>query len=112
MFVKKQKGQVFGAAFTAAEQKAIDIEIGKQLLAADEQYRNDLDAAVLYTLAVHYGFGAKRLRAFYDAVSAEHDRMMKRYEMPNEDYVWLCKEKLKEIGVDVDAWNAERAVSK
>lgn len=24
------------------------------------------------------------------------------------DYTWLCKEELKKIGVDVEAWNRER----
>lgn len=25
-----------------------------------------------------------------------------------DDYTWLCKEELKKIGVDVEAWNRER----
>lgn len=62
---------------------------------------------VLYTLHVHLGFGKKRLRKFYDAFSAEHDRLIQYYQMPN-DYTWLCKEMLKRIGVDVEAWNRER----
>lgn len=68
---------------------------------------DDIDAMVLYTLMVHLGFGPKRLRRFYEAFSAEHDRLIQHYEMP-DDYTWLCKEKLKEIGVDVEAWNKER----
>lgn len=62
---------------------------------------------VLYTLHVHLGFGKKRLRKFYDAFSAEHDRLIQYYQMP-DDYTWLCKEMLKRIGVDVEAWNKER----
>ena len=62
---------------------------------------------VLYTLHVHLGFGKKRLRKFYDAFSAEHDRLIQYYQMP-DDYTWLCKEMLKRIGVDVEAWNHER----
>lgn len=53
------------------------------------------------------GFGKKRLRKFYDAFSAEHDRLIQYYQMP-DDYTWLCKEMLKRIGVDVEAWNKER----
>lgn len=60
-----------------------------------------------YTLHVHLGFGKKRLRKFYDAFSAEHDRLIQYYQMP-DDYTWLCKEMLKRIGVDVEAWNKER----
>ena len=68
---------------------------------------DDIDAMVLYTLHVHLGFGKKRLRKFYDAFSAEHDRLIQYYQMP-DDYTWLCKEMLKRIGVDVEAWNKER----
>lgn len=37
----------------------------------------------------------------------EHDRLIQYYQMP-DDYTWLCKEMLKRIGVDVEAWNKER----
>ena len=39
--------------------------------------------------------------------AAEHDRLIQYYQMP-DDYTWLCKEMLKRIGVDVEAWNRER----
>lgn len=71
---------------------------------------DDIDAMVLYTLHVHLGFGKKRLREFYDAFSAEHDRLIQYYQMP-DDYTWLCKEILKRIGVNVEAWNKERKES-
>ena len=107
MRVKKAGGKVFGAVLSAAERKAMNMEINRQIVEADRQYTNDIDAMVLYTLRVHLGFGKKRLRKFYDAFSAEHDRLIQYYEMP-DDYTWLCKEMLKRIGVDVEAWNRER----
>lgn len=107
MLIKKSGGKVFGAALTAAEKKAMNMEINRQIAEADRRYTDDIDAMVLYTLRVHLGFGAKRLRRFYEAFSAEHDRLIQHYEMP-DDFVWLCKEKLKEIGVDVEAWNREK----
>lgn len=107
MIVKKSGGKVFGAVLTAAEKKAMDMEINRQIVEADRRYTDDIDAMVLYTLHVHLGFGKKRLRRFYEAFSAEHDRLVQYYEMP-DDFVWLCKEKLKEMGVDVEAWNKER----
>ena len=100
-------GKVFGAVLTAAEKKAMDMEINRQIVEADRRYADDIDAMVLYTLHVHLGFGKKRLRKFYDAFSAEHDRLIQYYQMP-DDYTWLCKEMLKRIGVDVEAWNKER----
>lgn len=107
MRVKKAGGKVFGAAMTAAEKKAMELEINRQIIEADRKYVNDIDAMVLYTLHVHLGFGAKRLRRFYEAFSAEHDRLIQYYQMP-DDYTWLCREMLKRIGVDVEAWNRER----
>lgn len=105
--IKKAGGKVFGAVLTAAEKKAMDMEINRQIVEADRRYADDIDAMVLYTLHVHLGFGKKRLRKFYDAFSAEHDRLIQYYQMP-DDYTWLCKEMLKRIGVDVEAWNKER----
>lgn len=107
MRIKKAGGKVFGAVLTAAERKAMDMEINRQIVEADRRYANDIDAMVLYTLHVHLGFGKKRLREFYDAFSTEHDRLIQYYQMP-DDYTWLCKEMLKCIGVDVEAWNKER----
>ena len=63
---------MFGAVLTAAEKKAMDMEINCQIVEADRRYADDIDAMVLYTLHVHLGFGKKRLRKFYDAFSAEH----------------------------------------
>lgn len=107
MRVKKAGGKVFGAVLTAAERKAMEMEINRQIVEADRRYADDIDAMVLYTLHVHLGFGKKRLREFYDAFSAEHDRLIQYYQMP-DDYTWLCKKMLKRIGVDVEAWNRER----
>ena len=98
MRIKKAGGKVFGAVLTAAEKKAMDMEINRQIVEADRRYADDIDAMVLYTLHVHLGFGKKRLRKFYDAFSAEHDRLIQYYQMP-DDYTWLCKEMLKRIGV-------------
>lgn len=110
MRVKKAGGKVFGAVLTAAEKKAMEMEINRQVVEADRRYADDIDAMVLYTLHVRLGFGKKRLREFYDAFSAEHDRLIQYYQMP-DDYTWLCKEMLKRIGVDVEAWNRERRES-
>lgn len=107
MRVKKAGGKVFGAVLTASERKAMEMEINRQIVEADRRYADDIDAMVLYTLHAYLNFGKKRLRKFYNAFSAEHDRLIQHYQMP-DDYTWLCKEMLKRIGVDVEAWNKER----
>ena len=44
MFVKKIKGKVHGASFTAAERKALDIEIMKQLAEYTRKHALEMDA--------------------------------------------------------------------
>lgn len=106
MIVKKSGGRVFGAELTAAERKAMELEINRQLAESDRKHTNDFDAMVLYVLHQHLGFGKKRLRRFYEAFSVEHNKLIEHYEMPDSG-AWLADMKLKEIGVDVAAWNRE-----
>lgn len=49
MRIKKAGGKVFGAVLTAAEKKAMDMEINRQIVEADRRYADDIDAMVLYT---------------------------------------------------------------
>lgn len=77
----------------------------------ERQHTNDLDAMILYVLHVHCGFGKERLRRFHKAFVEEHNKLISHYEMP-DDNAWLAAEKLKEIGVDVAAWNEETEETK
>lgn len=85
MKVKKAGKRVFGAVMSAAEKKAMDMEIQRQL-----------------------GFGNKRLKKFYDNFSRGIEALIRRYEMEQSDDVWLCTYKLKEIGCDLEKWEKER----
>lgn len=85
MKVKKAGKRVFGAVMSAAEKKAMDMEIQRQL-----------------------GFGSKRLKKFYDNFSRGIEALIRRYEMEQGDDVWLCTYKLKEIGCDLEKWEKER----
>lgn len=108
MVVKSHKGKIFGAVFTAAEEKAMNMEINRQLLEKDEQYAEDMDAMTLYTLMMHYGWKKKRLKKFWNAFFAEHQALREFYQMNESgDNEWLAKRKLKDIGVDVHQWREE-----
>lgn len=108
MRVKSYKGKVFGAELTAAEKKAMDIEIHRQLVKKDREYAADFDAMILYTLMSHYGWGKKRLRQFWEAFFTEHKALQDFYEMYEPgDREWLANKKLKDIGVDVREWYKE-----
>lgn len=93
MYTKKAGGKVYGAHLTAAEKKAMDIEIRRQLAEYDLKHANELDAMILWHLHEEFGFGPKRLKQFYDTFS---------------DMVWLCTYKLKQYGIDIEEWNKQR----
>lgn len=108
MIVKKHKGKVFGATFTADEQKAIDLEVRRQLAEHDRRYTADIDAMVLYTLMNHYGWGKKRLKKFWNAFIEEHNALRDFYEMDGAgDNEWLVHKKLRDRGVDIAEWYQE-----
>lgn len=79
-------------------------EINKQILAKDREYQLDIDTMVLWTLHQCYGWGAARLKKFYVAMMKEHLRMREFYEL---DDLYPERYKLKEKGVDVEAWYDE-----
>lgn len=107
MQVKKTRGKVYGAVMTAAEKKAMDMEIKRQLAEYDQKNLVEVDAMILWVLHDQFGFGAKRLKKYYDAFTAATKGLVKRYEMDADDDVWLCTQMLKRIGVDIEAWHKE-----
>lgn len=95
--------QIVNTAVNMERQK-MEQEIYKQCLEADKRLTKDMDTVVLWTLHNVYGWGPKRLRDFYLAMLKEHLRMREFYEL--ED-LYPERMKLREIGVDLDAWYDE-----
>lgn len=81
-------------------------EARQAILEADDKYLSDLDAIILWSVHVVFGAGERRLRRFWLRFGEEHERLHKRYELGDgvEDYAWICREHLKAIGVDIEAW--------
>ena len=97
---------------TKAEEKRmnelIDQAVREEVLRVDAEFRVDVDSMILYVLHVHYGFGKKRLREFWDMFIDEHKALRNYYQMHSPgDGGYLARYKLKQIGVDVEAWEAE-----
>lgn len=90
---------------TTNQRKAFETEIKSQLAEWDQKHYEELDALVLWVLHSKFGFGEKRLKKFHDAFVENIDDLIKRYEMDNEDDVWLCTYKLKQHGIDISEWN-------
>lgn len=108
MRVMKSKGRVYGADMTAAEKKAMRIEIQHQFADFEAKHINELDAVILWHLHEEFGFGQKRLKRFYDTFRPHIVALLERYSMEDSDKVWLCTYKLKQYGVDIEKWNEQR----
>ncbi len=92
---------------SAAEKKAMDLEIQRQLAEYDRKHLVEIDAMILWVLHERFGFGPKRLRQYYDSFRACTNELVERYQMDAGDDIWLCTQMLKRIGVDVEQWHKE-----
>ena len=108
MRVKKMSGKPYGVEFTAAERKAMNLEINRQIMEKDEQYKEDIDAMVLYVLMAHYGWRRKRLRKFWKVFITEHQALRDYYLMDEPGANgFLAHRMLRQIGVDIRQWYKE-----
>lgn len=95
---------------TVNEQKALNAEVDRQLQRQAEIHGVNVDAMVLLTLSLHYGFEKENLRAFWEAFEQTEKELAKYYrETPlNIDGIreqeWYAVNELKHIGVDVELW--------
>ncbi len=107
MQVKKHKGRVYGGSMSAAEKKAAELEIRKQLAEYDLNNATEMDALVLYILHTEFGFGEKRLKRFCELFTSGVYELVDRYLMEDEKAVWLCTLKLEQAGFPVKQWHDE-----
>lgn len=79
-------------------------EIDKRILERERQAAIDLDTVAIWVLYTKYGWGKERLKKFYSAMFEEHYNMRQHYEI---DDLYPERYKLKEKGIDVEAWYDE-----
>ena len=107
MNFKKAGGQIFGVDLTKAERDALNKEIYKAIMVADEQYIRNYQAMALSVLHKEFGWGKDRIRKFYDAFKKQHKDLLHYYEMPDEE-AFLCRKMLEsELNIDLDKWDKE-----
>lgn len=104
MFFKKAGSRIFGVQLNKAEQKVLDAEIMKQILERDRQFEMDKDSSMLLMLHDEFGFGPKRLYRAWKMLFESNKKLREHYEMGPEDGGWLCRQRLKELGVDLERW--------
>ena len=107
MQVKKSNGKIFGANLSAAERKALNMEISRQLAEYSQKYEEEIESMVLLMLRSEFGFGEGRLKRAHKALSDGIDDLVNRYQMEDEDAAWLCTYKLKEQGFDISKWDKD-----
>lgn len=88
------------------EKRAMHYEAARQMRAITDKLALELDATILWAAHEKWGKGKKSLREFYDFVAESREELVRLYEMHN-DAEFILLRKLKEIGVDLEAWNKE-----
>lgn len=112
MTFKRCGKTIFNMSLTSAEQKVLDREIEKQLAESIRKRDLEIEARVMYAIRAMTGWGKIKLRRVYDDVDNSLDSLAAHYEMGEDggdDLTWLCLEKLKADGIDIEQWSAENA---
>lgn len=104
---KKSGGKIFAVQFNKAEERALDQEIKKQIVENDRAFDMDKESSILWMLHTQFGFGPKRLNLAWKLFYAETLKLREYYLMDQEDDGWLARQKLKDIGCDIEEWYRE-----
>ena len=104
---KKSGGKIFGVQFNKAEQRALDYAINEQIVKNDLAFDMDKESSILWMLHTQFGVGPKRLKLAWKLFYAETRKLREYYLMDQEDDGWLARQKLKEIGCDIEEWYRE-----
>ena len=110
MRVKKTGKKIYGAEFTAAEQRAFDLEAERQLANWNLNNARELASMSLWILHEEFGFGPERLKRFFMSYSKNIDELVARYRDDDGKVLkdtFLCTMKLKEYGIDLAEWEKE-----
>lgn len=114
MVVLKSGKHIFGAKLTAAEKKALDMEARRSLAEYTRKHELEIEATVIWQIkrVLEEELGEEvdvgLLKRLYDGLDVELNKLIDHYEMDDEDAQWLCTKKLKDEGIDIEAWRREK----
>lgn len=86
----------------AAQRKVLREQVGIEFNKLLERYNRDANLQFLYVLHFYFGFGQQRLEKAAEKLFEMQRDLDYRYELPQDDTAWLCEQKLKESGIDID----------
>lgn len=107
MLFNRIGGKIINVKFTKLEQEALDKAIYKQVVQNDRKFEIDRDSTFLWMLHQEFKFGKKNLYRAWKSLVPRVEELRNYYEMTPQDDGWLCRQKLKAIGVDVERWYAD-----
>lgn len=106
-FFKKSGSRIFGCDLNKKEQAAMEQEIKRQLAEWDRKNTMEIDAMFLWFMHEEFGFGPGRLRRIYFKFAPYMRQLVRKYEMNSPDTPFLCTEKLRDYGIDLNDWEKE-----
>lgn len=80
------------------------VEVRKEMKAHLKKRAEEIGAMTLLVLHNEFGFGEERLKRFWLAYDKQIDELLNRYDLSEEDAVWICKQKLLDMGIDYTKW--------
>lgn len=107
MNVLKFGKTIYGAKLTAAERKALQIEIRKEAAEHDRKFAREVEATFLWIIRQKLGYGEKGLKTIHDEYFTRIKALIDHYELEEEDDIWLCTRLLKAEGIDIEQWEKE-----
>lgn len=107
MTFKKSGKTIFGMSLNAAEQKFLDQEIQRQYSEYLRDHEVAIEAQLLWFMHVHEKHGVKRLKDDFRVFAPLIGELIQAYEMADKDGGWLCVNRLKAMGVDIQEWKKE-----
>lgn len=114
MQVLKSGKYIIGTKLTAAEQKALDMTTRRQLAEYTRKHELEIEATVIWQIKrileeeLGEEVDVSLLKRLYNGLDVELDKLIDHYEMGIDDAQWLCTKKLKDEGIDIEAWRREK----
>lgn len=86
----------------SAQKRALRKMVGTEFNGLLKRFNRDALLQFAYVLRFNEGYGYKKLKRVIDSLTEMQKDLDYRYELEVDDTAWLCEQKLRESGIDVD----------
>ena len=81
------------------QKRALKEECRREFHNLLETYNKQVALQVMHILHFDYGWGAKRLRQFFEKLKVMQNRHIERYEVKDDDVPDICEIQLRDAGI-------------